>query len=262
MSEFRGRGEGDGTEVGKQLLQVAYCSLKPVTAFWDSHKQLSQTVIILPFFNFSLGGGGKRRHDGHAEGNRPREISRLQKQGGRDASPSTVLLPSPGCSLAWPLDSSRRKKVPQGISLRLSLLLLPTTGFPSTKCRAEGSQTPSLFHREVCFPAEIQLYKPASTSFICRRKGVNGSLEPQLLFHQLPTQKGTSLLAVAGQTQTPSWRGSQPRAGQVTEGWLSATPHAPGHFQIILIQGTFLVCFLLSKNVMIKPGDFACLLHL
>lgn len=71
----------------------------------------------------------------------------------------------------------QEKKIPQGISLRLSLLLLPTTDFPSIKGWAEGFQTPLSFS-EIHFPTEVQLYEPASISFINRRKDVNGCLEP------------------------------------------------------------------------------------
>lgn len=48
----------DGTELGKQMLHVAYWSLKPAVAK-TAIKQRSQTVIILPFKKIlALGGGG------------------------------------------------------------------------------------------------------------------------------------------------------------------------------------------------------------
>lgn len=105
----------------------------------------------------------------------------------------------------------QEKKIPQGISLRLSLLLLLSTDFSSTKGWAEGSQPPSLYHREIHFPAEIQLYEPASTSFVCRREDRNGCLEHSLLFHNLPARVASSQVlhrkAPAWQKQAPSARG-------------------------------------------------------
>lgn len=47
----------DGTELGKQMLHVAYWSLKPAVAK-TAIKQRSQTVIILPFKKILAWGGG------------------------------------------------------------------------------------------------------------------------------------------------------------------------------------------------------------
>lgn len=55
----------DGMDVGKKVLHVAHGSLKPVVVFCDSHKQVAETVIIVPFyFCFSLGDGAEHYNRG------------------------------------------------------------------------------------------------------------------------------------------------------------------------------------------------------
>lgn len=55
----------DGMDVGKKALHVEYGSLKPMVVFCDSHKQVAERVIIVPFyFYFSLGEGAKQEYRG------------------------------------------------------------------------------------------------------------------------------------------------------------------------------------------------------
>lgn len=235
-----------------------------------SHKQLSQIVIILPFFfYFSLGGGAEQRHNGSTKEKKPRERSRSKKQGGRAAPPSMVLLLSVGWSLVWSLDKQQEKKISQGISLRLSLLLLPTMDFPSTEEWAESSQTPSLYHREIHFPAEIQLYKIASLSFICRRKDVNGCLEPSLLFHNLPARAASSqvLHRKGHQPICSSWA----ETGTLCEGLTARGGPSHGGMTVHLLYSSCPRAFsnhphpgdiprvIPAKQVVMDPSYFPCL---
>lgn len=51
----------------------------------------------------------------------------------------------------------------------------PSHKLPQHKGMGRGLPEPSLFHREIRFPTEVQLYQAASISFIYRRKDANGS---------------------------------------------------------------------------------------
>lgn len=148
----------------------------------------------------------------------------------------------PGNSLAWPpaAEENTMRNITEALHASSS-----NHGLSQHKGMDRSLPNPSFFYRARHFPAEIQLYKPASISFICRRLSWAVTLVPQpaCKSSQQPgtSQKVTSLFTIA--------RDDCP----------SAVRHAPGHFLIIYIQGTFLVWFLLSKKSHNKP-QLLCLL--
>lgn len=141
--------------------------------------------------------------------------------------------------------------------------------FPAHVGWAERSQTPLSF-TEIHFPTEVQLCKPVSIGFICKREGANDravtpacrvkslpsqSSQPQLLPREAPDP-----LQELGRKRHPLPEAhSKGPAKPRRDGCPSAITHAPVHFLIIHTQGTFLVCFLLSKKFIINPSYFACL---